>query len=105
MTPYQYFRNLFPDEIITDVVQQTNLYSYRKKEKNIKTTEEEIRSLIGVVMKIGIVSLLSYKCYWSRQLRYSPVAMLCHVTGSNCFWKTFTLSIMMKLIKMTNLLK
>ena len=25
-------------------------------------------------MKIGIVSLLSYKCYWSRQLRYSPVA-------------------------------
>ena len=25
-------------------------------------------------MKFGIVSLPSYKCYWSQQLRYSPVA-------------------------------
>ena len=74
MTPYQYFRKFFPDEIITDVVEQTNLYSYLKKQNNIMTTEEEIRSLIGVRMKMGIVSLPSYKYYWSQQLRYSPVA-------------------------------
>ena len=74
MTPYQYFRKFFPDEIVTDVVEQTSLYSYQKKQKNIMTTEEEIRSLIGVTMKMGIVSLPSYKCYWSQQLRYSPVA-------------------------------
>ena len=74
MTPYQYFRKLFPDEIITDVVEQTNLYSYKKKQKNIKTTEEEIRSLIGVMTKMGIVSLPPYKCYWLHQLRYFPVA-------------------------------
>ena len=74
MTPYQYFRKLFPDEIITDVVEQTNLYSYKKKQKNIKTTEGEIRSLIGVMRKMGIVSLPSYKCYWLHQFRYSPVA-------------------------------
>ena len=58
MTPYQYFRKLFPDEIITDVVEQTNLYSYKKKQKNIKTTEGEIRSLIGVMRKMGIVLYL-----------------------------------------------
>ena len=68
MTPYQYFRKFFPDEIITEVVEQTNLYSYQKKQKNIKTTEKEIRSPIGVMMKMGIVSLPSYKCYWSQQL-------------------------------------
>ena len=68
MTPYQYFWKFFPHEIITDVVEQTNLYSYQKE------TEEEIRSLIGVMMKMGIVSLPSYKCYWSQQVRYSPVA-------------------------------
>ena len=74
MTSYQYFRKFFPDEIITGVVEQTNLYSYKKKQKNIKTTEEEIRSLIGVMMKMGVVSLPSHKYYWSQQLRYSPVA-------------------------------
>ena len=72
MTPY--FRKFVADEIITDVVEQTNLYSYQKKQKNIMTTEEEIRLLIGVMIKMGIVSLPSYKCYWSQQLRYSPVA-------------------------------
>ena len=71
MTPYQYFRKIFPDEIITDAVEQTNLYNYQKKQKNIKTTEEEIRSPIRVMMQIGIVSLPSYKCYWSQQLQYS----------------------------------
>ena len=74
MTPYQYFRKFFPDEVITDVVEHTNLYSYQKKQKNIKTTEEEIRSLIGVMMKMGVVSLPSHKYYWSQQLGYSPVA-------------------------------
>ena len=59
MTSYQYFQKFFPDEIITDVVEQTNLYSYQKKQKYIMTTEEEIRSLIGVMMKMGIVSLPS----------------------------------------------
>ena len=76
MTPYQYFRKIFPNEIITDVVEQTNLYSYQKKQKNIMTTKEEIRSLIGVMMKMDIVSLPSYKCYWLQQLRYSPVAVM-----------------------------
>ena len=74
MTLYQYFRKFFPEEIITDIVEQTNLYSYQKKQKNITTTEEEIKSLIGIMMKMGIVFLPSYKCYWSQQLRYSPVA-------------------------------
>ena len=27
-------------------------------------------------MKFGIVSLPSYKCYWSQQLRYSPVVVM-----------------------------
>ena len=36
------------------------------------TTEEDIGSLIGVMMEIAIVSLPSYKC--PQQLQYSPVA-------------------------------
>ena len=71
MISYQYFRIFFPDEIITDVVEQTFI-QLPKETKNIKTTEEDIRSLIGVMMKIAIVSLPSNKC--SQQLQYSPVA-------------------------------
>ena len=33
LTSYQYFQKFFPDEIITDVVEQTNIYSYQKKQK------------------------------------------------------------------------
>ena len=62
ITPYQYFQYFFPDKIITGSVEQINLYSYQKKQKNIKTTEEQIKSLIGVMIKIVIVSLPS--CKW-----------------------------------------
>ena len=57
------------------------------------------------MIKMDIVSLPSYKCYWSQQLRYSPVADAMSRNRSNCFQKTSTWSIMMKLIRMTNLLK
>ena len=36
MISYQYFRIFFPDEIITDVVEQTHLYSYQKKQKTLR---------------------------------------------------------------------
>ena len=63
ITPYQYFRKFFPDEIITDVVEQTNLNNYQKKQKKYHDNRRRDKTTDW-----------SYKCYWSQQLRYSSVA-------------------------------
>ena len=44
MTQSQNLRQIFPDKIITDSIEQTNLYSYQNKPKiYIKTTEVEMK--------------------------------------------------------------
>ena len=73
-TALQYFYQFFTPDLIALVANQTNLYSFRKKHQNIKTTTAEITSLIGIMMKMGIVQLPQYMLYWSHQLRYPPVA-------------------------------
>ena len=73
-TALQYFYQFFTPDLIALVANQTNLYSFQKKHQNIKTTTAEITSLIGIMMKMGIVKLPQYRLYWSQQLRYPPVA-------------------------------
>ena len=74
MTPYEYFKMFITPEIIGCVVEQTNLYSFQKNHKSINTNVSEISLLIGIFIKMGVVSLASYKHYWARERRYSPVA-------------------------------
>ena len=73
-TPYQYFRKFFPPALDELVAEQTNLYSVQKCNRNIKTTPNEISSLIGMMMKMGIVQLPSYRLFWSQSFRYEPIA-------------------------------
>ena len=73
-SPLDYFCQFFTEGIIDRVVEQTNLYSVQKNGKSIATNKEEIRSLIGMLMKMGIVRMPNYLSYWSRELRYPPVA-------------------------------
>ena len=73
-TPLQYFRQFITDDIIDLVVEQTNIYSCQKSGKSINVNREELMSLMGIRMKMGIVKLPSYKLYWSQELRYSPIA-------------------------------
>ena len=73
-SPLEYFCQFFTEGIIDRVVEQTNLYSVQKNGKSIATNKEEIRSLIGMLMKMSIVRMPNYLSYWSRELRYPPVA-------------------------------
>lgn len=74
VTPLQYFYKFFTPELTELVAEQTNLYSFQKKNKSIETTSAEITTLMGIMMNMGIVKLPQYRCYWSRQLRYPPIA-------------------------------
>ena len=73
ISPLSYFQKFITPKLIDEIVAQTNLYSFQKKHKNIKTSLSEIMVLIVMSIKMGIVSLSSYANYWSRELRYPPV--------------------------------
>ena len=52
------------------------MYSVLKSNRNAKTTPAEISILIGIMMKMGIVQLPSYRLYWSQSFRYETIAQV-----------------------------
>ena len=74
LTPLQYFKLIFKDEILNTIVESTNLYSVQKPGTSVNTNKDETSSFIGIHIPVGIVQLPNYKAYWSRELRFPPVA-------------------------------
>ena len=46
----------------------------QKSGTSVNTNKDEIPSFIGIHTLMGIVQLPNYKAYWSRELRFPPVA-------------------------------
>ena len=81
-SPVYFFKLLLTEQFIQDLVTKTNEYA----EKTINAsyplrcrsnladwkdvTVDEMRKFIGIVFVMGLVSLPSYKKYWSRDLIY-----------------------------------
>ena len=74
LSPLEYFSMFFPDTILETVVEQTNLYSVQKCLKSVDTNIDEIKTLIGMEILMGIIVLPSYRNYWSRSLRFPIIA-------------------------------
>ncbi|KAF5281761.1 hypothetical protein FQR65_LT14556 [Abscondita terminalis] len=74
MTPLNYFKQLFDDNLIDHVVTQTNLYSVEKTGISVNTNKEEIEQFIGCQILSGVVKMPSYRMYWAESSRYSPIA-------------------------------
>lgn len=70
-TPYKLFKLLITDEIIDEIVFQTNLYAEQNFQKINKayqpTDKEEIKTFIGINLLMGIKKLPSYRDYWSTK--------------------------------------
>ena len=74
MTPMEYFKTFFTEEIMTMIVEQTNLYSTQKHSKCINTNIDEMLKFFGMHIHMGLVNLPAYTLYWSQSLRYPPIA-------------------------------
>ena len=74
MTPLDYFRLFWTEELSDLIADNTNLYSTQKSGISVNTNRKEIEQFIGMHMKMGIVTLPSYALYWSNKLRYPPIA-------------------------------
>lgn len=64
-SPIDIYRNLFPDYLIDRIVFETNLYATQKGKPYVPTTDNEIRTFIGISILMGIKKLPYYRDYWS----------------------------------------
>ncbi|XP_044755093.1 piggyBac transposable element-derived protein 4-like [Coccinella septempunctata] len=67
-SPFDVFSCLFPQEFVSNITEQTNLYALQKfgdPQKFKKTNEEEMKAFLGINIFMGIKRLPSIKDYWS----------------------------------------
>ena len=57
LTPLQYFKLFFKDEILNTIIENTNLCSVQKSRTSVNTNKDEISSFIGIHTLMGIVQL------------------------------------------------
>ena len=74
LSPLDYFNKFFPDSLLETVVDQTNLYSVQKSLKSVDTNVDEMTTLIGMEILMGVIKLPSHRNYWSRSLRFPTIA-------------------------------
>ncbi|GFR78295.1 transposase [Elysia marginata] len=75
--PIQYFSFFFPDTLIENIAEQTNLYATQKEDLSFKpVTSQDIQTFLYINMMFGIHQLPAYTHYWSLNpwLRVSQVA-------------------------------
>jgi hypothetical protein len=80
--PITYFRRFFPQELIRLIVEQTKIYAFQEG-SNFETDHDEIEQYLGILLRMGLVSMPRYRMYWSNELRFPPVA---DVIGRNRFF-------------------
>lgn len=73
-TPLEYFQRMIDREMLEVLVQQTNIYSFQKNGTVVNTSVKELEMLMGMFLKMGIVSMPGNRCYWETETRYPPVA-------------------------------
>uniref|UniRef100_F6X7P9 PiggyBac transposable element-derived protein domain-containing protein n=1 Tax=Ciona intestinalis TaxID=7719 RepID=F6X7P9_CIOIN len=73
-SPITYFMQFFPESLIRTIVEQTNLYSTQKIGVSINTNYSEICMFIAIQIKMSILHLPSYLMYWSKEMRFPPIA-------------------------------
>lgn len=73
-TPVHYFLSFFSDDLITIIVENTNLYSTQVTGKSVNTTHNEIKDFLAILLRMGIVDMPAYTDYWSEAMRFENVS-------------------------------
>lgn len=73
-SPLTYFLSFFSQDIIDNIVEQSNFYSIQETGKSILLTKEEFRDFLAIHIIMGIVDMPSYLDYWSQRFKYTKVA-------------------------------
>jgi len=73
-SPYIYFRKMIANEMLENLAKETNLYAMQKEGSEIDTIVKELEILIGIYIRMGLVSMPRVRAYWELETRYSPIS-------------------------------
>ena len=74
MTPYDYFKIFFDDDLMKNIAFQTNLYSVQNESTSVDVSSDEIEQYIGILVNMAIVRCPTLEMYWSKDYRVPCVA-------------------------------
>lgn len=75
-SPVDFFNKFFNQDVISNLVDQTNLYAQQNRTKNWQdTVDDEVRAFIGLLIGMGVHALPSFKLFWSTDplFRVQPI--------------------------------
>ena len=76
MTPVDYFKLFWDDNVMTMLVEQTNLYSVQTTGNSIRTNIKEMEQLVEMQMMMSLIQLPSYEMYWNTTSRIENIASI-----------------------------
>lgn len=74
--PLSLFNLFFSTDMISEIVEQTNMYSVHEKGRSVNLKVEEFHDFLAIHIMMGIVRMPAYTDYWSRNYRFAPIADL-----------------------------
>ncbi|KAI2645256.1 PiggyBac transposable element-derived protein 2 [Labeo rohita] len=75
LSPYQYFKTFFSDDILDFVVEQSNLYAAQVNlNKPLKLTTTELEKFLGATLYMSLFGLPATRMFWRPESRISQVA-------------------------------
>lgn len=72
-TPSQFFQYFFDEELLTKIVEQTNLYSMQLTGKSSNISITDMKQFLGICILSSVVSLPSLRCLWNPVIGSSVV--------------------------------
>ena len=73
--PIQYFRELLDDDILANLVTETNRYALQSDiSKPLDISVNELEQFFGIVLLMSIVKMSCSRMYWDKEMRYDKVA-------------------------------
>ena len=74
-SPKEYFNDFFTNDLLEDIVIQTNLYARQiNVDTNFHTNSEEMMVFIGILLYMGVFDVSLIEDYWSTYTRIPQVA-------------------------------
>ncbi|XP_066967098.1 piggyBac transposable element-derived protein 2-like [Macrobrachium rosenbergii] len=94
---FEIYKLFLPDEIISHLTAQTDLYARDKNDKNFSIDEEDMTNFLGLVLLSGYHSVPSENNYWSTsddlaipifpntvsREKFKSIKKYCHVADDN----------------------
>ena len=73
-TPFNYFKRFVTDDLIADIVEQSNIYCMQKRGSLLNLTTSEFEMYLACFFHMGLTQMPSVRAYWEKETEYKQVA-------------------------------